>query len=340
MATADILSQDEIDALLGGVSEGGVTTEPSEPLAEGEVRLYDFTSQDRIVRGRMPTLEMINERFARNWRVSLYNLLRRSPEISVGNVQLVKFSEYVQSLFMPANMNLVKCRPLRGTALFTFDPKLIFGVVDTYFGGSGRFQSKVDERDFTPTELHIVERLLEHLFADLAEAWGLVSDLSFEFAGSEVNPLLANIVSPSEVVVVTVFNVDLEGHGGGEFHLAMPYSMIEPIRELLDTGMQSDRSDRDDRWLHSLRDQIEGVELELRASLTEARMSLRELVALEQGDVVAVELPDSVVATAEGVPVLRARFGVSRGSLALKVVNGVDPSRPQAPILPQEAVNE
>ena len=272
--------------------------------------------------GRMPTMEMVNERFARHFRVSLFNLLRRSPEISVGNVQLIKFSEYINSLFVPANMNMVKVRPLRGTALFTLDPKLIFGIVDNFFGGTGRFHAKIEGRDFTPTEMRIIQLVLAGVFDDLKRAWKPMLPLEFSHTGSEVNPHLANIVSPSEVVVVTVFHAELEG-GGGELHIAMPYAMIEPIRELLDAGVQSDVSDDDDRWNRSMREEIEAVEITLQTTLTETTLSLRDVLVFEEGSIVLIDMPDEIVATVEDVPVLRGRFGNSHGSLALKVTQNI-----------------
>jgi len=152
MATQDVLSQDEIDALLHGVDGGDVETEAEEPINDGVARSFDFNSQDRIVRGRLPTLEMINERFARNIRVSLFNMLRRQAEIAVGGVQMLKFAEYIHSLYVPTSLNMVKISPLRGTALFVIDPKLVFILVDNFFGGEGRFYNKIEGREFTPTE--------------------------------------------------------------------------------------------------------------------------------------------------------------------------------------------
>jgi len=247
MAVNDLLSQDEIDALLHGVSSSDIDTDAEDDLADGEAREYDFTTQDRIVRGRMPTLEMVNERYARLFRISLFNLLRRSAEISVGGVQMLKFSEYVHSLFVPTSLNMVRIKPLRGTALFVLDPKLVFMVVDNYFGGDGSFHTKIEGREFTPTERRVIQIILDQVFVDLKEAWSPVMDLDFEFINSEVNPQFANIVSPSEVVVVTTFHVEIEG-GGGDFHITMPYSMLEPMREILDAGLQSDRDDADGRW--------------------------------------------------------------------------------------------
>ncbi|MEJ6655583.1 MAG: flagellar motor switch protein FliM, partial [Pseudomonas sp.] len=218
MAVQDLLSQDEIDALLHGVDEGVIDDQhDSEP---GAVKSYDLTSQDRIVRGRMPTLEMINERFARYTRISMFNLLRRSADVSVGGVQVMKFGEYVHTLYVPTSLNLVKMKPLRGTALFILDARLVFKLVDNFFGGDGR-HAKIEGREFTPTELRVVRMVLEQSFADLREAWQAVKDVQFEYVNSEVNPALANIVSPSEVVVVSTFHIELEG-GGGEMKVTMP----------------------------------------------------------------------------------------------------------------------
>ena len=325
MAADNILSQDEIDALLTGMDGGEVETKTEEEVPVDGVNSYDFQSQDRIIRGRLPTLEMINERFARYLRVSLFNMLRRSPELSVGSIQMLKFSEYVHGLFMPASMNLVKVAPLRGTALFTFDPKLVFSLVDNYFGGTGQFHTKIEGRDFTATERRVVHLVVEQVFVDLTEAWRTVFPVEFTYIGTEVNPHFANIVSPSEVVVVTVIDVELEG-GSGALHLAYPYSMIEPIREILDTGMQSDSIDKDERWSLTLREEVEVAEVEIASTLTETTIPLSQLVSMSPGDVVPVELPDVVVATVEGVPVFRGRFGTSGENLALKVLENIRPS--------------
>ncbi len=211
MSGEKILNQDEIDALLNGVDSGAVSTEPDpEP---GSARSYDFNNQMHIVRGRMPTLEMINERFARLFRVSLYNLLRRAPEIAVAPVQMKKFSEYVQSLHVPTSLNMVKYNPLRGTSLVVLDPKLVFAVVDNFFGGTGR-HAKIEGRDFTATEQRVIHLLLRNAFADLREAWSHIAAIELEYVQSEINPHFANIVSPSEIVVVSSFHIELEGGRG------------------------------------------------------------------------------------------------------------------------------
>lgn len=316
--STDILSQDEIDALLTGVDSGDVETEVEEE-DNGELKNYDFTSQDRIVRGRMPTLEMINERFARNFRISLFNFLRRSPTISVEGVQMSKFGEYIHSLFMPSNLNLVKVRPLRGTGLFVMNPKLVYSLVDNFFGGDGRFHTKIEGRDFTATEMQVIQNILDLIFVDYVKAWEPVMKLEFEHSGSEVNPHFANIVSPSEVVVISTIHVELD-NGGGDLHITMPYSMIEPIRDLLDAGLQSDSSDYDERWVNSLREEIEMAPLEITTKLTEFDMTLKDIRNMKPGDVIPIDEPEVVTATVEDIPVFRAKFGVSRGNQALKVI--------------------
>ncbi len=322
MSVNDLLSQDEIDALLHGVGSGDVDTESDGGLPSGEAQHYDFTSQDRIVRGRMPTLEMINERFARHFRISLFNMLRRSAEISVGGVQMLKFGEYVHSLFVPTSLNLVKVKPLRGTALFVVDPKLVFLVVDNFFGGDGRFHTKIEGREFTPTEVRVIQMVLQLAFRDLREAWSPVMQVEFDYINSEVNPQFANIVSPTEVIVVSTFHVELEG-GGGDLHVTMPYSMLEPIREQLDTGLQSDRDEVDDRWSLSLQEEMKLAEVEISSTLVETDLSLRQVLELEAGDIIPIDLPEKVMVRVEDIPAFRARVGSHRGQTSIQILNKI-----------------
>lgn len=316
----DLLSQEEIDALLHGVDDGEIDT--GQDFEPGSARSYDLTSQDRIVRGRMPTLEMINERFARYTRVSLFNLLRRAADVAVGGVQILKFGEYVHTLYVPTSLNMVKFRPLRGTALIILDAKLVFKLVDNFFGGDGR-HAKIEGREFTPTELRVVQMVLERVFVDLHEAWKSIMEIDFDYVTSEVNPAMANIVSPSEVVVVSTFHVELDG-GGGDMHITMPYSMIEPIRETLDAGMQSDIGDQDERWVRSLRNEILDAKVDLTCTVADRDVTLRDILDLEVGDVIPVEMSDTIVLKANGVPILHTRMGASRGNLALQVLKKYD----------------
>jgi flagellar motor switch protein FliM len=316
MADSDLLSQDEVDALLYGVDSGDVDVEP-EPEPQG-VRPIDVANHERIVRGRMPTLEMINDRFARQFRISLFNLLRRTSLVATRGIETRKFSEYVHSLHVPSSLHLVRVHPFSGIAMVVVDPRLVFRLVDTYFGGDGRHQSKVEGRDFSDTEMRVVHLLLEKLFEDWVHAWEPVVEIRIDYQSAEMNPQFANICSPTEVVVVSVFEVELEG-GTGYLHITMPYSMIEPVRGQLDAGIQSDRSDINDRWAHALRREIDLARLELRGVLLERELSLRDVLEFDVGDVVPIDLPEASELRVEGVPVMRGRFGISNGFNALRV---------------------
>ena len=320
MAVQDLLSQDEIDALLHGVDDGLVQAEAA--ADPGTVKSYDLTSQDRIVRGRMPTLEMINERFARYTRISMFNLLRRSADVAVGGVQVMKFGEYVHSLYVPTSLNLVKIKPLRGTALFILDAKLVFKLVDNFFGGDGR-HAKIEGREFTPTELRVVRMVLDQAFIDLKEAWQAIMEVNFEYINSEVNPAMANIVGPSEAIVVSTFHIELDG-GGGDLHVTMPYSMIEPVREMLDAGFQSDLDDQDERWSKALREDVLDVSVPLSATVARRQLRLRDILHMQPGDVIPIELQDELIMRANGVPAFKVKLGSHKGNLALQVVEPIE----------------
>lgn len=327
--TTDLLSQDEIDALLHGVDSGAVDVEP--PPAPGEARTYDFATQERIIRGRLPTLEMINERFARTWRIGLFNLLRRSADLSVRGIDMIRFGEYMHSLQVPTNINLVKMKPLRGTGIVMFEPRLVFTVVDNFFGGNGKYHTRIEGREFTPTEMRVIQLLLKQTFSDFAEAWAPVMNVEFEYMNSEVNPHFANIISPREYIVVCRFHVELEG-GGGELHLALPWSMLEPIREQLDAGVQSDRVEKDENWTNALHAQLQEVAVDLKTTLATRQISLRELSKLKVGDVIPIDLKPEIPVHVEHLPLFSGEFGVHNGKNAVKITDVHTPRSQQHPV--------
>ena len=312
----EILSQDEVDALLKGVL--GEAEEDGVQQDDGAAHTYDIGKQERIVRGRMPTLEMINERFARMFRIGLFNFMRRSAEISVSPVKVLKYSEFVRNLVVPTNLNLVRFKPLRGTALFIFDPNLVFLIVDNLFGGDGRFHMRVEGRDFTPTEQRVIRRLLDVVLGEYKKSWDPVHPIEFEYVRSEMNPQFANVATPTEVVVVTTFSIEL-GEGGGDFHVCMPYAMIEPIRDLLTSSMQGERLDVDDRWLRLMAQQVQDAQVDLVTSLGDATVTLREVMEMKVGDIIPLRIPDTLTAEVSGVPVLECNYGERNGQYAVKV---------------------
>ncbi|MFJ1258055.1 flagellar motor switch protein FliM [Cupriavidus sp. CuC1] len=317
MAYDKFLSQDEVDELLKGVSGEADTPEVAAPVSEDGVRPYNLATQERIVRGRLHTLEIINERFARQMRTQLFNFIRRGADISVGSVRIEKYGDFVRNLPVPTNLNLVHMKPLRGTALFVFDPNLVFLVVDNLFGGDGRFHTRVEGRDFTQTEQRIIRRLLDLALNSYGQAWNAVHPIELEYVRSEMHTKFANIAMLSEVVVTTAFHIEL-GAVGGQLHVCFPYSMIEPVRDLLMNPLQ-DEVEVDKRWISQLSQQIRAAEVDLVAEFAHVESTVAEVLALRVGDVLPIELPEQVFGKVDGVPVLQAGFGTMNGQYALRV---------------------
>jgi flagellar motor switch protein FliM len=317
MSGQDILGQDEIDALMRGVQNVAAEAPPEPPPAAGEARHFDLGSSARIVRGRMPTLEMVNERFARLLRTAIYNMLRRTAVVAQYSMQFVKFCDYINRLMLPTSLNLCQLPPLRGTGLLVLDPRLVFALVDLFFGGKGR-HAKIEGREFTAIETSIMRMLLANACENLREAWAHIIPLQPQIVGSEVNPHFANIVSPTEIVVVSTFKIEIDDQGG-EFHITLPYSMIEPLREVLEAGVQSDRIERDDRWSQALRHEIEDAQIEMRVVLGHSTLTLAEVMKLAPGDILPTDFAGLVTLFAEDVPLFRGVYGHSGGQQALKL---------------------
>ncbi|MBL8397764.1 MAG: flagellar motor switch protein FliM [Candidatus Accumulibacter sp.] len=315
--SSDFLSQDEVDALLKGVTGEAEDIEQNEEHGSGP-RPYNLGTQERIVRGRMPTLELVNERFARYLRIGLFNYMHRSAEISVGAIRVQKYSEFTRNLVVPTNLNLVLAKPLRGTALFVLDPSLVFLVVDNMFGGDGRFHTRVEGRDFTPTEQRIIRGILNVVFTEYTRSWKPVYDLNFEYIRSEMNSQFANIATPSEIVISTAFTLEFGG-ASADMHICFPYSMIEPIRDLLYSAMQSDQLSTDRRWIVMLRRQLKNAEVEMTVRLAQTTVSLRQILAMKVGDFIPLDIPEIVVAMVDDVPVMEGRYGTQGKQYALKI---------------------
>jgi flagellar motor switch protein FliM len=311
------LSQDEVDALLEGVT-GESQKLDKEEHSGGGIRDYDIASQERIVRGRMPTLEIINERFARNLRIGLFNFMRRSPEISIGPVRVIKYSAFLRDIVVPTNINIVTVQPLRGNALFIFDPNLVFCVIDSLFGGTGKLHMRIEGRDFSPTEQRIIQRMMEVTLAEYTKAWGALFRFNFQHVRSEMHTQFANIASPSEIVVATTFNLEI-GESGGEVHICFPYASLEPIRDILYSSVQGDGQEPDRRWVRQLTQQVQSAEVELVAELARTTLTVAELKQLRAGDFIELPLKEIIPATIDGVPMMECRFGTVNGRTAIRV---------------------
>lgn len=323
--STDFLSQDEVDALLQGVT--GESETAAEPQPPGGVRSFDLSSQDRTQRGRLPTLESINESFSCRLRSGIIDYVRRAPEISVGAIKIQSYADFTRSLLVPASINLLRLKPLRGTALVVLDPALVSSVVDSLFGGSGRLHTPVDGRDFTQTEQRIIQHLLGIVTASLENAWAPVHPLTPEYLRSELSMQLVNIGAPADLAAVTTFSIEF-GADGGDLHICLPYSMIEPIRDRLSGTVPGEDADPDQAWVRRLSSGVQSAAVEMVVNLGRAEVSIQQLLAMQVGDVISLEIPQPLVAEVDRVPVMECKCGILNGQYALKVERLLAPGAP------------
>ena len=312
-----ILSQDEVDALLQGIT-GESQKIDQEETVQGGVRDYDLGNQERIVRGRMPTMEVINERFARNIRIGLFNFIRKSPEVSIGGIKLQKYSAFLREIVVPTNFNVCTVRPLRGSGLIVCDPSLVFAVIDALFGGIGKFHTRIEGRDFSATESRVIQRLVETIIAEYTKAWVGIYPLELDYQRSEMQPQFANIATPSEIVVSTSFTLEI-GETSGSVHFCIPYATLEPIRDVLYSTTQGDASEPDRRWVNLLKEQLRDAQVELVVELAQAPATVEQLLSFKPGDFIELDLEPMVQAKVDGVPVLDCHYGTSSGHYSIKV---------------------
>lgn len=311
------LSQEEVDALLEGVT--GESQKLAEEVHEyGAVRSYDISSQERIVRGRMPTMEIVNERFARNLRVGLFNYIRRSAEISVGTVKVQRYSAFLRDLAVPTNFNIVAIRPLRGNGLIVCEPALVFGIIDTLYGGIGKFQARIEGRDFSATEQRVINRLVDVIAEEYKKAWRGIYPLELEYQRSEMQPQFANIATPSEIVISTSFQLEI-GEIAGAIHFCMPYATLEPIRDVLYSSTQGDSIEVDRRWVNVLTQEIQAAEVVLVAELARADATIEQILAMKPGDFIELDRQPRIQLTVDGVPVFECQYGTHNAKYAVRI---------------------
>ena len=315
---SQVLSQDEIDSLLQGVDEGEVETETDQPLSDDEFQAYDLTSQERIIRGRMPTLEIINQRFARVFRTSLSTLLHKVIDVTPLVSDMMKFGEFLKTVPVPASIHLFKMDPLRGMALVIVESKLVFSLIDMFFGGGGRDTVKVEGRDFTAIEERIVRKVVEAALACMEDAWSPIEDIRFSFVRSEMNPQFVTIVPPSDVVILSTFTLEMDEFSGS-ITICIPYSLVEPLRNKLYTGFQSERLEVDVVWLRRLVNRLVATDVSLSATLGDAEITSRQLLDLKVGDIVPLRQDATEMAQVqiEKCRKFRAVIGTSKGSKAV-----------------------
>jgi flagellar motor switch protein FliM len=314
-----ILNQDEVDALLRGMTGGEVETESDSPDDSGIVP-FDLANQDRIIRGRMPVMEIINDRFARLASNAIGNAMRKKVDVNPVSIDMSKFGDFMRSLPVPTSINIFKLDPLRGNALLVVDTRLVFALVENFFGGAGS-QPKVEGRDFTPIEQVIIGRIVKILLSTMEDAWKPVHEVKIELVRSEINPQFATIVPPSDVVVVVSFEVELE-NSIGSLIVALPYATIEPIRSKLYASFQTERLEVDHAWISRFKERLMETPVEMVVTLGKTQLSGRQLVNLREGDVLLLDTDtdDLLNAEVQGIRKFSGIPGFVKGNRAFQIL--------------------
>lgn len=343
---AQVLSQEEVDALLNAVNDGGTEDllggggggggaaadagggfgVASQDEEEQNIQSYDLTNQDRVIRGRMPILEIIYERFIRSFRVSLSNSLRKISTISMISTDLLKFGEFVNTLPIPSCMCIMRFNELRGPALLVFESKLAYAIIDSYFGGTDRPFTKIDGKEFTQIELSFMKKVMDMAISDLEEAWAPVHRVGAQYLRTEINPQFVGVVPPSDVIIATTLEVEFES-ASGTIMIVIPYSTIEPIKQKLSSSFQTDNDMADSIWTQAMNAHIKETIANVIVKLGETDMTVGDLVTLEVGDIIPLnqEASGEVSLAVEGVEKLKGLIGIYKGNRAVqvsKVLNG------------------
>jgi flagellar motor switch protein FliM len=322
-----ILSQEEIDALLKGIENGKVETTAESPGGGPDSVPYDFANQDRIIRGRMPTLEVVNDFFARSLRNPLTLILRKSLEITPHKLVLMKYGEFTRTLPLPCSIHVFKMNPLRGTGLLVLDPKLVFSFVDIFLGGTGRMNFRIEGRDFTPIESKLIMKVVNIIFSELEKVWSSVHPLSFQYLRSEFNSQFASIVPPTDLVLTIPFDVELE-QVNGLITLCIPYAALEPIKAKLYSGFQTDPVECDQSWVGRFVDQLKTTEVEVVIELGKASVSAQKILQLKAGDILPLEkdVSEPLTARIQEVPKFLGKAGMYGSNKAFQIEEKVNPS--------------
>lgn len=329
-----VLSQSEVDALLAAVSDGDVTTaETAKPTNNGTIKVdnknvinYDLTSQDRIIRGRLPQLEVIYEKFMRAFRVSLSSTLRKIASITLTSTEFLKFGEFINTLPMPTCMSVLRFGNLRGSALMVIESKLAYALVDSFFGGADRPYTKIDGKEFTQIELSIVRKVVELAINDLENAWASVEKIDCSFVRTEVNPQFVGIVPPTDVVIASTFDVELE-NATGTISIVVPYATIEPIKQKLQSGFQVESDQTDKKlWTSIIREQLLETDVEIKVNLGQTEIMLKDLMNMKVGDVIPLDqdATGEIDVQLENVKKFKGYYGIHHGTVAVQVTRQIE----------------
>jgi flagellar motor switch protein FliM len=320
-----ILAQDEVDALLRGLSGGSIETASDVPEDDGGIVAFDLANQERIIRGRMPVLEIVNDRFARLCTNALSNAVRKRVELNPISIDMTKFGDFIRSLPVPTSINIFKMDPLRGNAIIVVDARLVFSLVENVFGGAGS-QPKIEGREFTRIEQAVVDRVIKIALDNMEDSWRPVHDVKLELVRSEINPQFAAIVPPSDVVVVITFEVELDT-SIGTMIICLPYATIEPIRSKLHASFQTERLEIDHAWVARLKERLLETPVELKIHFGKAQITGNQLLRLQVGDVIVLDtdVEDLLTCTVAGVSKYHGLAGTVKSMKAFQIVNEEEP---------------
>lgn len=337
---SQVLSQSEVDALLAAVSEGEIAANDAGGSEGGGgsgsggtsvkddriVVAYDLTSQDRIIRGRLPQLDVIYEKFMRSFRVSLSSALRKIATLNHASTDFLKFGEFINTQPMPTCMSVLRFNALRGSVLLVIESKLAYALVDNFFGGADRPYTKIEGKDFTAIELQIIRKVVDLAIGDLEEAWASVEKIDCSFIRTEINPQFVGIVPPTDIVIASTFDVELE-NANGIITLVIPYSTIEPIKQKLQSGFQVESDQTDKKlWTSTIMEQLLETEIEVKVDLGETEIDVDDLMRLRKGDVISLDqdATGEFDIQVEGVKKFKGFYGIHHGSVAVQVTRKVE----------------
>ncbi len=323
---SEILSQDEVDSLLAGLDAGEVEAEAEEQEPEPDgLSVYDFTSQDKVVRARMPTFDVINERLARELRTSMSTLLHTNVDVSANPLDTLKFSEFVRSLPVPTSLHVFRMEPLRGQALVILESQLVYNLIDTFFGGEGTGRARVEGREFTAIEEVVTKKVVVACLKNIESAWGPIEAVKTALVRSEMNPQFAAIVLPTDLVIVTRFEIELE-QDAGTLIVCLPYAMIEPLRSKLASGFQAEIEEKDIAWRRMLESVIRESSIELRIELGITEVTGERVWLMQEGDIIQLDHDATAMLTGfvEDLPKIKGYAGVRRGFQAFRVEEKLD----------------
>lgn len=317
-----LLSPDELAALSASIQDGSLEVDTGYNQ-DAQVRKHDLAAEDSSLGVNVSSLDMINERFIRMFRLGMLEVLRTSPRINPSRAQIVRFSDYIKDLKAPLSVNIIRMTPLRGYAMVVIEPTVVFSSLDSFFGGFGRGVGQLPSgRLFTPTETRIIKIILDVFFRSLTEAWAPLMPLECEHISSEINPQFAQIADENDLVVLSRFESDATASGGkGFIDLVYPYATLKPIRELLSSRVQSGdgNEESDKKWRDDLAAAVGDTRLEMQVTMGEIKTTLHHLNNLREGELLFFKKDDTALMTANGVPAFHVNVGTRGSQVAVQI---------------------